>query len=545
MRLRHCVSRVPTGHATRAALSHGDPAGTDGPWMDESGKDESGKDDSGTEAAGTGRSARGLVSGVGFSALAQVAPLLTNLALTPYLIRQLGLDRFGVWSLILVFLATLTVLDGGIGASLARFHAYHGAHGDREGTGRLVIGSLAVFVVLGVLVTGVCLLIAPTITSALEVPPRLRSEAQQLLLALGPLLTLALASNSAIALLQANARFRSLAAVSGGSCLAYGMAVVVLIDHGPDLPLLAVLTAGRYLFVTVVGLCAGARHIRIRRPLLPPRAERRDFVGYAARMQLSGFTVFLNGEIDALVIAALLPVRYVGIYAAGYQAATALRSLPLYAFPPILTRMTHVYAARGLTGAVREFHVLQSRWLPAVLTYGVVTTTAAGLAVQVWLGTGLALSGAVAAVLLAGYAVQVALTGIRTCFVRAIGRPGYETRYSWCATAVNLALTVPLTLLFGVIGVVLATAIGLIVGSLYFVVLCRRLAGLRERRLPKRWLPATVLAAVMAGFGDLLILRLGWHGALPLLLAGLPVLAGLAAASALMLREVAAHRVPE
>ncbi|MEV0219659.1 oligosaccharide flippase family protein [Streptomyces sp. NPDC050704] len=481
---------------------------------------------------------------MGFSALAQAAPLLTNLALTPYLISRLGLDRFGVWSLILVFLATLTVLDGGVGASLARFHAYHGAHGDRDGTGRLVIGSLGLFVALGALVSGLCLLLAPVLTSAVGVPPRLRQEAEQLLMALGPLLTVALAANSAVALLQANGRFRALAGVSGASCLAYGVAVIALIGHGSDLPLLAVLAIGRYLLVTVGGLCVGARHIRLRRPLLPGRVERRDFVRYATRMQLSGFTVFLNGEIDALVIAALLPVRYVGIYAAGYQAAAALRSLPLYAFPPMLTRMTHVYAVHGLAGAVREFHVLQSRWLPTVLTYGVVTTASVGLAVQVWLGPGLALSGAVAAVLLAGYSVQVAFTGVRTCFVRAIGRPGYETRYSWCATVVNLALTVPLTLLFGVVGVVLATTVGLLAGSWYFVVLCRRLTGPGERRLPRHWLSVTVLAAVPAGLGNLLVLRLEWHGVLPLLLAGLPVLAGLAGASALLLRELAGPARP-
>ncbi|MES5818010.1 oligosaccharide flippase family protein [Streptomyces sp. RG80] len=495
--------------------------------------------------SGTGMSSRNLLPAVGLSALAQAAPLLTNLVLTPYLIRRLGLDRFGVWSLILVLLATLTVLDGGIGASLARFHARHAARGDREGAGRLVFGSLAVFVGLGAVVTCLCLALTPTLVTALDVPTRLRDEAGQLLLALGPLLTLALASNSAVALLQANARFRALAGVSGGSCLAYAVAVTALIDHGPDLPLLAVLAAGRYLLVTLGGLAIGARHLRIRRPLLPLRAERRDFGGYAARMQLSGFTVFLNGEIDALVIAALLPVRYVGIYAAGYQAATALRSLPLYAFPPILTRMTHVYARHGLVGAAREFHLLQPRWLPLVLTYGVVTMAAVGLAVQVWLGTALALSGAVAAVLLTGYSVQVALTGIRTCFVRAVGRPGLEARYSWFSTAVNLALTVPLTLLFGVVGVVLATALGIMAGSVYFVVLCRRLAGLREQRLPRRWPAATAAATAVAVLGDLLVLRLGLHGVLPLLLAGLPVLTGLALATALLLPELQPSRPPE
>lgn len=481
----------------------------------------------------------------GYSALAQAAPLLTNLVLTPYLIHRLGLDRFGVWSLILVFLATLTVLDGGVGASLARFHAYHAAHRDRESAGRLVTGSLLLFVALGALVCVLCLLLGPTVVTALDVAPRLQDEARQLLLLLGPLLTFALASNSSVALLQAHARFRALAGVSCGSCLLYAAAVILLIDGGQDLSLLAGLAAGRYLLVTLGGLVVGARLFRIRRPWLPSRPERHDFWTYALRMQLSGFTVFLNGEIDALVIAALLPVRYVGVYAVGYQAANALRSLPLYAFPPLLTRMTHVFAAHGLPGAVREFHVLQPRWLPLVLSYGVVTTSVVGVAVQVWLGPDLALGGVVATVLLAGYALQVAFTGMRTCFVRAIGRPGLETRYSWCATAVNLVLTVPLALLLGVVGVVVATAIGITVGSAYFVVLCRREAGLRERRLPGRWLPATASATAIALAGDLLVLRSGAHGVLPLLLAGLPVLAGLGAAALLLRPGLVAGRTTE
>ncbi|MFJ9114877.1 lipopolysaccharide biosynthesis protein [Streptomyces sp. NPDC102394] len=476
-----------------------------------------------------------LLPDVGFSALAQAAPQLTNLVLTPFLVHRLGLDRFGVWSLILVFLATLTVLDGGVGASLARFHTYHAARGDRVGTGRLVTGSLIVFVALGVLVTALAVLLSATLVSVLDVPPGLRGDVRRLLPALGPLLTLALTANSVSALLQANSRFRALAGVSVGSCVMYAVAVTVLVGQGGDLLLLALLTAGRYLLMTVAGLAVAAGHLRIRRPLLPLRAERREFGSYALRMQLSGFTVFLNGEIDALVVAALLPVRYVGVYAAGYQAAMGLRSLPLYAFPPMLTRMTQVFTTRGPRGAAREFRVLQARWLPAVLTYGVVVTGWVGLAVPIWLGPGLALSGAVATVLLAGYSVQVALTGVRTCFVRATGRPGHETRYSWCSTVVNLLLTVPLTLLFGVVGVVLATAIGITAGSLYFVHLCRRLADLRDVGLPRRWLPATVLAVVMAVSGALPVLWLGWHGVLPLLLAGLPVLAGLAAAGGLLL----------
>ncbi|MDH6108518.1 O-antigen/teichoic acid export membrane protein [Kitasatospora sp. MAP12-15] len=486
--------------------------------------------------ARSGGYAGGLFAGTGYSAVAQAAPLVVNVALTPVLIRRLGLDRFGLWSLVLVLLFTLTSLDGGVSASLARFYAFRGAHADRAGAGRLLVGSLALFLALGALVTGGCLLLAPAV-GLLHISPQLHGEAVAVLRFLGPLLTLALVSDSAASLLQAHGRFRALAGATLGSCAVYAAGVLMLVHGGAgSLTVLAAVTALRFVVLAVTGLLLGARHLAIRRPLLPERAERREFTGYAVRMQLSGLTVFLNGEIDAFVIAALLPVRYVGMYAAGYQVAAALRSLPLYAFPPVLTRLTEVFARSGLPGAVREYQWRQARWLPAVLTYGAVTTVAAPFAVRAWLGPGLALSGAVAAVLLAGYSIHVALTGMRTCLVRAVGRPGLETRYSWLATVVNTVLTVPFALAFGMLGVVAATAVGLVAGSAYFVLLCRRFTGPRERRVSARWSLVAALAATVTLAGELPVVLTGWHGTLPLLLAGLPVLAGLAVAAGAMAR---------
>ena len=94
-----------------------------------------------------------LVRRVGWSGLAQILPQLTQLALTPYFIHVLGLDGFGLWSLVLVLVATLTALDGGIGASLARFFAVHAASDDPAAAGRLLLTATAVFVLLSVVVS--------------------------------------------------------------------------------------------------------------------------------------------------------------------------------------------------------------------------------------------------------------------------------------------------------------------------------------------------------------------------------------------------------
>ncbi len=468
-----------------------------------------------------------LGAAVGFSGLAQVMPLFATFATTPFLLRTLGLDVFGVWSLLGALLGTLTILDGGVGASLSRFYTLHGGRGNKADVGRLVSGSLLLFVALGALITAVGYVSAPFLVRALTIPRGVRDDAVAALRCVGPLVTLALISDSAVSLLQATSRFRALAGVTFTSCAVYVLGVVLFVGSSRSLLMLVAVTALRYTVLLVGGFAAAAREFALQRPFVPGVAVRQEFRRYALRMQLSGVTFVVNGETDALVIGAVLPVRYVGLYMVGYQAATALRSLPLYAFPPILTQMTSVFARRGVAGAAGEFHRLQARWLPMVLGYGAVATSAVGFGVEAWLGPGYGTSSVVAILLTAGYMVQVATTGMRTCFVRSVGRPGLETRYSLGAMALNLVLTIPFAVLFGAVGVVAATTAGLVVGSLYFVRLCGRVADLHDQFVSPRWVLAVGLAVTVTIAGELLVRRTGMHGMLALLVSGGPALVGL------------------
>jgi O-antigen/teichoic acid export membrane protein len=242
------------------------------------------------------------------------------------------------------------------------------------------------------------------------------------------------------------------------------------------------------------------------------------------------------------VIAALLPIGYVGLYSVGFQAAVALRSLPVYAFPPLLTRMTEAFARRGVPGAVAEFQTLGTRYLWSVLGYGAIATATVAFGIRCWLGPGYGMSEIVGVILIAGFSLHTGITGMRTCFARAVGRPGLETRYSVVAMIINVILTVPLALLFGVPGVAGGTSIALAGGSLYFVHLCHSVAALREHRPSLRYCGAVLLGVGVAVAGDLAVVAMGRHGLLPLTLALISPLAALAMLGAVMRYE--ASRTP-
>ena len=479
-----------------------------------------------------------LVRRVGWSGLAQILPQLTQLVLTPYFIHVLGLDGFGLWSLVLVFVATLTALDGGICASLARFFAVHTANDDPAAAGRLLLTATAVFVLLSVVVSGLAVGLAPLVAGWLDLAPALRGQAIEALRWLGLLVFLALLNGAMVALLQANHRFGRLTAATAAAQLAYVVAAFALLRPVDTVTVLVWVLAIRHVVGMVVGFTLSGRLVRFRRPLVLARAERTALRKYAGWMQLSSMTSFLNGEADALVVAALLPVRYVGIFAVAHQVASAARSIPLFAFPPFLTTLANAFARRGQPGALAEFDRIQPHWLPLVLGYSAVATCAAVFAVPIWLGDDFQLAGVLAAILTIGYGLHVALTGIRTCFVRSIGRPELETQYSVFSTILNVVLTVPFVLAFHVVGVVSATAVALTSASLYFVWLGRPF-GLHDKLPQPRWWLAIALAAGVTILGEFGVRHTGWHGPLAVAVAGVPALLGLLVLLLPLRRDVA------
>jgi len=474
---------------------------------------------------------RRLAALIGFNGIAQVAPMLVLLGLTPVLIDRLGADRFGIWSLAILALGTLTTLDGGVSASLARFFAVHAARDDRHEAGRLLVAAMLLFLAVGLAGTGIAWVVVPAVVPLLHIPTALHGEATVILRLLPAVASLALAGDALVALLQGNGRFREAAAATVVSVIVFAAGVLVLVGRGPHLRALLGATALRYVALALAGLLLAGGSAALRRPLLPARAVVREVGGYASRMQLASLSGFVNAELDGFVIAAVAPVRYVGYYGIGLQVASAARSLPLYAFSPLLTRLTTTFGRGGRAAAKAEFLELEGRWLPGVAGYGVAAVAAAAFVVPLWLGHQhrYVLSGIVAAVLLVGYVVHVGLTGMRTCYVRAVGRPGLEARYSTVWTVLNAALTIPLALAAGMIGVVSATALTGVVASVYFVVLCRREEGL-PAVVPRRvwWVAALVAAAVTAG-GEAALLRTGLHGVAGLAVSCLPPLAGLGA----------------
>src|SRR5262245_26449966 len=85
--------------------------------------------------------------------------------LTPVLNQALGLDRYGIWSLVESILAYLVLLDFGIGASVVRFVAKFETTQDYQQVNRVFSTSICLFAAAGLLA------LVLTVTAAVWVLP--------------------------------------------------------------------------------------------------------------------------------------------------------------------------------------------------------------------------------------------------------------------------------------------------------------------------------------------------------------------------------------
>jgi O-antigen/teichoic acid export membrane protein len=433
-----------------------------------------------------------------WNGLHQSIPAVVYLLLTPALLDSLGPAGFGLWSLVVTVTVLVTATDGGLGAALLRFATVYPEHR----TPLLRIGALLI-IAFSVPVAVIGATLASRVAMLLTLPSDLVTEAEVFVrivaLAVPPILLTSLLS----ALLVARARYRYLTL---GALIA-GLVLIVPILASPQIRSSIVLVAYAWtaslwmrLIVEVVG-CRDAL-AGMGRPRMA-RDVRRAYLFFAYRAQVINFLAVFNLQVDALIVAVLLPIEAVGIYGVGANVAYLVRRIPSYALTPLFTRLASELRDTSRTDVLdetgtRAFAELNRSWV--VVVSGVVSATALPLAgsLRIWLGPAFAAAGVVALVLLLGHAVNL-LGGMYSNLVRLLNRPGIEVRYLAVATAVNLLLTVSLAPLLGVLGVVIATAVGLTVGTIWLVRAARRRFG---ETLPGLTLgvPAlSVLGAVVAG----------------------------------------------
>lgn len=399
--------------------------------------------------------------------VATASGVLVMLGVITALGRSLTLTEFGLYGLTVSIAGNLLILQLSVEGAAVRAMAGVPPGLARD---RVFSNAVALYACVGV-VAGVGVVVAGGgLVGVLGVDSHLRDEARLGFVALGVATALGWPFKASQDALRGCQRFGAAAVGEIGAYLVLGALMVTLLATGA--PLWALIAVGGSMSVIIGITCTVPLVLANDSPCLRrdqvSRQGMRELVGVAAGLLAAGLADLVLYSLDRVILAAFRSAATVGLYESAARAHNLLRQLQgtlVLTVAPVASG----YIAADDRERLLDLLLRGTRYIMAVVVpVTVVLMVLSGPILEVWLGprfrqADLAMS------ILCSYWLVSSMTGVAASVLVAAGRVRALAGYAWLVAIANLALSLVLTPLFGLNGMMLGTTIPYVVLVPYFL----------------------------------------------------------------------------
>ena len=387
------------------------------------------------------------------------------LLVTPLLVRGLGPERYGIWTLVASFGLFAALLDLGLASATTRYVAHYEELGERPQLVRTINVSFWILLGLGTLVLLAGLLFAPLFPRVFEVPGE-ETAASVLVVLAAAAVALVVVGGTAQGSLAGLQRYGFLNFTYTSAVIVQATAFAVVLWLGGQIVALGIVLLSVVLAEQVARFLA-MRHYVPEVTLSPRNVERGsawEMLRVSAWLSSTQVATAVRYRMDTIVVGFVVGVRAAGVYAVGqflFIAVDRFIRPSLTGFFPFSAEL----AGRRDAESLRNAMVLGTRIALAVAgPLCLAAILLAGPFVHAWVGPGygdarLVVVYLVSALLLA----TVSRTGL--LMLQGSGRVRAPATIVWAEAAVNFGLSIALGLWLGLTGVALATLIATVVVS--------------------------------------------------------------------------------
>lgn len=405
-----------------------------------------------------------------FNTFGSIGSALLQLIIIPYMIFKLGPERFGIWALVSVLFGLFASLDFGSNSAFIKYFSEYYAKGDEDAFNQVLVSGLLFMLFFSIIIFLIFVLLINKLVLIFKIPEYLYNEASFVFLWAGVIFCF----NNTVGVFQAVIKGLQRMDVSNGiniiSSLFFTFSVFVLLGMGYGLRGIIAAQAIKILIMNLISIYYAKKllgYLALRSSNLNLR-QLRQILDYGVKMQISNIANLVNFQTDKTIISYFLNLSYVAFYEIGqrvYLFCQAITGALLSALVPAVSELE----SSGRKETIHKLYEKGNKYLLAV-TFPIMTfiMVFAHLIIYFWMGPGYEHSVWVVRFLILGLLVNL-LTGVGVMIVRGIGKPIYETRYGLISLTLNIVLSIILVKHYGFWGVVIASPISTIIGSLYFV----------------------------------------------------------------------------
>lgn len=425
-----------------------------------------------------------VVRNTAYNAVGRFWEIVVALFMSPYIVRHIGIERFGIWALISVLTGSFGLMDFGIRASFVRFIAEYHAKGDTEGINRVVNTGFVFYSGLAVLICAAGLMFVAPAAVFLKISAGLRPEAQYVFL-VGIFVFAAGNSFSPVVALQSGLQRMDVSSViSAALSVPNVVGTVIFLETGCGLPGLIMNNAIQSVIACAVNFSA-AHRIMPQFKFNPFCFDRAAFVklfGFGYKIQVTAWAGWINTQMVKILLARFLGVSDVSFYSLADNVIGKLKEFPLMVASAVMPAASEL-GTRTEREALRILYFRTMKYQALVLlpiAGGTLLLSRSFMAL--WMGQGFEKAAVIMQILMAGTIFTV-LTSPGASVLNGIGKPQYAMRSAMIAIPVNLILSVWLVTKAGYCGIPIAVSAAFFVSAVYFILAAGRIIGISIREM--------------------------------------------------------------
>lgn len=265
-----------------------------------------------------------------YNVVGQGLPLIIGLICIPRLIKHLGIERFGLLSLVWIFLGYLAFFDLGLGRAIIKIISEQLGLGNRQAISRFFWTTIWIIFGLSLIGSALSLIFAhTTMIEVFKIPASLREDALHsfYLLSLGiPVITLTAAFRG---LLEAEQRFFVINLLQGitGMITYVVPLIIALYSHDVSVIILYLVVARFLALVAHIVVCL-KRFPELRHFSLPDRDALPLLVRFGGWLTISNLISPLMVYFDRFILGSIIPVGDLAYYTTPYEIITRVLIIP-------------------------------------------------------------------------------------------------------------------------------------------------------------------------------------------------------------------------
>jgi len=395
-----------------------------------------------------------------------------TILITPFIIKHVGREEFGIWALVGVISSYAQLSDFGITDSLIKFMAEYKAKNDHHQLNRLVNTAFVVYIFMSIVFCAIFFFALPLIiTTILNIPPELVKKATYVFTIAIALFFVNMTMSVFGSLIVGFQRMGYSNLISFVSTIMMACGTFIVLSQGLGLEGLIHNNALITIFVIVSNLFVAWRlfpQMRLNPFKHFSRETLKLIFSFSWKVQLSSISNLLVYQVDRVLLSHYLGLGAVSSYEVANRIATQARVFIASVFTPMVPAASSLQATDE-TDKLRGLYNRSMKYMAvAAIPFSALVIALAHPFVRTWLGEGYTTSAYTMQFLMFAYMINL-LPGPGNFILHGINKPHIPMLNSIGAGITNLVLCFILVQQFGYYGIIIGILATIAIFSLTFI----------------------------------------------------------------------------